>query len=83
MGGMGLTGIILKAAIKLRSISTGWIKQKIIATKNLDETINLFETNESATYSVAWVDCFQKKENTLEDQFLQWRTCFIRGPEQK
>ena len=61
MGGMGLTGIILKAAIKLRSISTGWIKQKIIATKNLDETINLFETNESATYSVAWVDCFQKK----------------------
>ena len=61
MGGMGLTGIILKAAIKLRSISTGWIKQKIIATKNLEETINLFETNESATYSVAWVDCFQKK----------------------
>lgn len=61
MGGMGLTGIILKAAIKLRSIKTGWIKQKIIATKNLDETINLFESNESATYSVAWVDCFQKK----------------------
>ena len=62
IGGMGLTGVIIKAAIKLRAIETSWIKEKTIATSNLDETINLFETYENATYSVAWVDCFQKNK---------------------
>ena len=62
IGGMGLTGVIIKAAIKLRSIETSWIKEKTIATSNLDETINLFETYGNATYSVAWVDCFQKNK---------------------
>ena len=65
LGGMGLTGIIIKAAIRLRPIKTAWIKQKIITTKNLDETIDLFEKNESSTYSVAWIDCLEKKKNFI------------------
>ena len=64
-GGMGLTGIILKASIKLRPIKTAWIKQKVIATKSLDETINLFESFKNATYSVAWIDCLQKNNENI------------------
>ena len=60
---MGLTGIIISAAIKLRSVKTGWIKQKILIAENLDEAIDLFDTLKNATYSVAWIDCLKKKEN--------------------
>ena len=47
MGSMGLTGIIVKAAIKLRKVESAWIKLKTISTKNLDETMNIFENNSS------------------------------------
>lgn len=56
-GGMGLTGIILEATIKLISIKSAYINETIIRTKNLEEVLALFETNHSATYSVAWIDC--------------------------
>jgi len=62
MGSMGLTGIIVKAAIKLRKVETAWINLKTISTKNLDETMDVFEQNEKTTYSVAWIDCLQKND---------------------
>ena len=57
IGGMGLTGIILKVAFKLTKIETSWIKQTIIPAQNLDHIINLFDEFKIATYSVAWIDC--------------------------
>ena len=57
IGGMGLTGIISTVSIKLRSIETSFIKQTKIATKNINETIEIFENTLDATYSVAWIDC--------------------------
>lgn len=57
IGGMGLTGIILRASIKLKPIQSAWIKQKKIPAKNLDHVFKLFEENHDATYSVAWIDC--------------------------
>lgn len=56
-GGMGLTGIILRATIRLRKIETAYIVQKNIRAKNIDEIMDLFEKHESSTYSVAWIDC--------------------------
>lgn len=60
IGGMGLTGIILRAEIKLRKVSTGWIQQKTIPAGNLEAVIDAFEANDKATYSVAWIDCLAK-----------------------
>ena len=60
IGGMGLTGIIIRMAIRLRQVETAWINQKTISTKNLDETIGLFEQHSDPTYSVAWIDCQSK-----------------------
>lgn len=63
IGGMGLTGIILSARIKLKNIESVWIRQESIKAENLDEIFQLFEDSESWTYNVAWVDCLQKGKN--------------------
>ncbi len=57
VGGMGLTGVILRAAIGLRAVESGWIRQTTRPARNLSRAIELFEENAGATYSVAWIDC--------------------------
>ena len=63
VGGMGLTGIILSAKIKLKNIATAYIRQESIKADNLDEIFQLFEESEGWLYNVAWIDCLQKGEN--------------------
>ena len=60
IGGMGLTGIILRIAFYLHPVTTSWIKQKTIPAKNIDHAIEIFEENLDSTYSVAWIDCLSK-----------------------
>jgi len=60
IGGMGLTGVIIHIAFYLKPINTSWIKQKTLATKNIDHTIEIFENNLNFTYSVAWIDSSAK-----------------------
>ncbi|SMX44161.1 FAD-binding oxidoreductase [Actibacterium lipolyticum] len=57
MGGMGLTGIILRAAFRLSKVESAWIKQTMIPAANLDAAMDVFEASGEATYSVAWIDC--------------------------
>jgi decaprenylphospho-beta-D-ribofuranose 2-oxidase len=62
LGGMGLTGIILQAAIRLRRVETGWIRQTTIPAANLRAVMASFEEASEATYSVAWIDCQSANE---------------------
>lgn len=62
-GGMGLTGIILNAEIKLKKVNSVNIEQKTIKTKNLKETFEVFESIKNEPYSVAWIDCLAKGNN--------------------
>lgn len=57
LGGMGLTGITLRAAVRLRPVETAWIRQNTIAAPDLASVMDAFETARDATYSVAWIDC--------------------------
>lgn len=57
LGGMGLTGVITKAAIRLRPVETSWIRQTTHPASNLKAAMEVFEANQDATYSVAWIDC--------------------------
>jgi FAD/FMN-containing dehydrogenase len=57
IGGMGLTGIILRAAIRLRPVETGWIRQTTIPAPDLKAAMAAFEAAQDVTYSVAWIDC--------------------------
>jgi FAD/FMN-containing dehydrogenase len=63
IGGMGLTGIILSAKIKLKNIESAYIRQESIKAENLNEIFRLFEESEDWTYTVAWIDCLQKGKN--------------------
>ncbi len=57
IGGMGLTGIILRAAFRLQPVETGWIRQTLEPAPKLDAAMTAFETADDSTYSVAWIDC--------------------------
>lgn len=57
VGGMGLTGVILRAQLRLRPVETGWIVQDMRATQTLAATIDMMDATLDAPYSVAWLDC--------------------------
>lgn len=57
-GGMGLTGVIQSAVLRMRRVESAYIRQKTIRTRNLAETMTVFEQSRDWTYSVAWIDCF-------------------------
>ncbi len=57
IGGMGLTGVILRCSIQLKKIESGWIKQRSVINNNLSESLKSFHENKDAQYSVAWIDC--------------------------
>ena len=59
-GGMGLTGIILKATIELKKVTSQFIAQTTYKTRNLEETFQAFELAQNESYSVAWIDCLSK-----------------------
>lgn len=59
-GGMGLTGVITKAKVQLRKVSSAFISQKIIRARNLDHIVELFDEYAALPYSVAWIDCLAR-----------------------
>jgi len=69
-GGMGLTGIIISASIKLKPISSNLIKQTTIKNNSLEELFNQFKINFSSPYSVAWLDCSNKSKSIKSLLFL-------------
>jgi decaprenylphospho-beta-D-ribofuranose 2-oxidase len=60
-GGMGLTGIILRAAIQLTKVQTSRVRVDTVRTPDIDETLAyLAATDSSYGYSVAWLDCLAR-----------------------
>jgi decaprenylphospho-beta-D-ribofuranose 2-oxidase len=56
-GGMGLTGIILDAAIKLVPMPSLDIAQRTLVADNLQDCMELMDEHHESKYSVAWIDC--------------------------
>jgi FAD/FMN-containing dehydrogenase len=62
IGGMGLTGIILELATRLRRVESAYIKGEIIRVANVDAAIENFErTDAQYGCSAAWIDCVATK----------------------
>lgn len=57
IGGMGLTGVILRAAICLRRVESAWIAQETVPAPSLRDAMDCFDAADDAPYSVAWIDC--------------------------
>jgi len=62
-GGMGLTGVILAAGVRLQPVQSAFIDQVTLKASNLRDIFDLFEAYASWTYSVAWIDCLAKGES--------------------
>lgn len=62
-GGMGLTGVIICAAIQLIPINSSIISQTIIKANCLEEACEAFDLYQKSTYSVAWIDCLSRGKN--------------------
>lgn len=61
LGGMGLTGIILRARMRLRRVETAYIQVDYQRARNLDEALSaMTETDDRYEYSVAWIDCLAR-----------------------
>jgi FAD/FMN-containing dehydrogenase len=58
-GGMGLTGFILRAAMRLQQVGSGWMEQLTFRSRDLGHTLELLEQHRQWPYSVAWVDCLK------------------------
>ena len=56
-GGMGLTGVILRAKVRLKRVPSAMIHQQTFKAPSLHHVFELFEQNSHAPYSVAWIDC--------------------------
>jgi FAD/FMN-containing dehydrogenase len=58
IGGLGLTGLITRARIRLRRVASPWMATEIIRFRNLSEFFQLSTQSESDhEYTVAWIDC--------------------------
>ena len=57
-GGMGLTGVILSARIKLRPVESAWVLVDYQKATNLEDALGrMTESDIRYQYSVAWIDC--------------------------
>jgi len=59
-GGMGLTGVIIEARLRLETISSVSITTEANATANLKESLTLLNEHNEKKYVVAWVDCLAR-----------------------
>lgn len=56
LGGMGLTGIIGRVALRMQPIETAWMRQETLLAPNLEAAFAAFEASQDWTYTVAWID---------------------------
>jgi len=57
IGGMGLTGIIVSARIRLMRVPSLDVRERVIPFRDLDEFFDLIEEADQANeYAVAWID---------------------------
>jgi decaprenylphospho-beta-D-ribofuranose 2-oxidase len=60
-GGMGLTGIIAAATVRLTRVETSRVRVDTVRTQDIDETMAyLSQTDDSYRYTVAWSDCLAR-----------------------
>ncbi len=56
-GGMGLTGLIVRATVQLKRVATSWVRVDTVRTADIDETMAVLAEHDRAYgYTVAWSD---------------------------
>lgn len=63
LGGMGLTGVIVRARVQLVRTNSAWCEVTYRRTADLDETLDAFAAAPQYRYSVAWLDCLAARKS--------------------
>lgn len=56
VGGMGLTGVVTSARVRVKPVETSLMRVDTDRAANLDELLELMAGDDAYTYSVAWID---------------------------
>jgi FAD/FMN-containing dehydrogenase len=71
IGGLGLTGVILWAEIRLKPIPGASISMERIRFSGLSEFFLLSSTDQEYEYTVAWIDCLARGKRLGRGLFLR------------
>ncbi len=91
IGGLGLTGLITWAEIKLRPIQNPFITQEVVKTTGLSDFFALSkDPKKEWTYTVSWLDCLARKEQVGRGLYIrgnhakaEFTKASIKGPGSK
>ena len=71
IGGLGLTGLISWATLRLRPIVSRLIDYEGIQFHGIDEFLDLTRQSQHVEYTVSWVDCVSTGKNFARGIFMQ------------
>lgn len=71
IGGMGLTGLISWATLRMKPIVSRKIDYEGIQFHGIDEFLELTKQSENIEYTVSWVDCASTGKNFARGIFMQ------------
>lgn len=72
VGGMGLTGVIVRAELQLRRVAGPWLDTETIPFDGLDEFFALNDGSEADwEHTVAWIDCLADTARGTRGIFLR------------
>jgi FAD/FMN-containing dehydrogenase len=58
VGGLGLTGVVVRARLRLKKVPGPWLRSETLAFGSLEEFFSLSaESEKNWEYAVAWIDC--------------------------
>jgi len=64
-GGLGLTGIIKSATIKLKKINSNFLETNTFQCNSINKIILIFKKYEKSDYIVSWYDFFSNKDKFI------------------
>jgi decaprenylphospho-beta-D-ribofuranose 2-oxidase len=59
-GGLGLTGVVVRATVRLIAVDTAWMSVDTERAADLDDAFSRFASDDDYRYSVAWIDCLAR-----------------------
>ena len=80
IGGMGLTGLITWAQLKLKPIVSRMIDYHGIQFHGIDEFLALKDQYKHVEYTVAWVDCVSTGKNFARGVYMAGDNSKVPGP---